>query len=470
VTRAAAFSRPRARTWLFALGAVMLVGLGVRLFYIQVHDYSVGEGATIVGDPYWYHGGANLLAEGRGFLDPVRLAYAGRSSQSAAHPPGYTVALSAASVLGFKSVFAHQVWSALMGTATIGVVGIVGRRLAGSRAGLLAAGLAAVYPSFWFHDALLMSETLVLLTVAVTLLVAYWFWQAPNPRRAVVLGLACGVTALTRSETVILLVLLVVPLAAFQYALTWRRRILLISVTWLAAVITIAPWAVYNSTRLQHPVVLSTPGHTLLSGNCPDIYEGDLVGYWTIGCLEDANDCPADRRGIDCFLYLKPGEDPSTQSLTYQRAAFEHMRENLGRLPFVVFAREGRTWGFYRPNQQLSLDTFSSREIELSRLGLGMYYALATGFIAGVVILRRRRVPIFPLLALIVSVVLSVSVTIGETRYRAVAEVPLVVGAAVALDAAIARVLDRRRRREPEDQRPEEAKVPVMSGPTQQWS
>jgi 4-amino-4-deoxy-L-arabinose transferase-like glycosyltransferase len=444
----------RARTWLLILGAIMLVGLGVRLIYIHVHDYSVGEGATIVGDPFWYHGGANLLAEGRGFLDPVRLEYEGRSSQSAVHPPGYTVALSAASVVGFKSVFAHQVWSAIMGTATIGVVGLVGRRLAGSRAGLLAAGVAAVYPNFWFHDALLMSETLVLLTVAVTLLVAYWFWQAPSPRRAVVLGLVCGVTALTRSETVMLLVLLVVPLAAFQYSLSWRRRISLIAVACLAAVATIAPWAVYNATRFQHPVVLSIPDHTLISGNCPDVYEGDLVGYWTIGCLQEANDCPPERRGIDCFLYLKPGEDPSTQALRFRRAAFENIRENVGRLPYVVLAREGRTWGLFRPDQQLRLDQFSSRELGLSRLGLGMYYALAAGFVAGLVILRRRRVPIFPLLALVVSVVLSVSLTIGETRYRAVAEVPLVLGAAVALDAAIGRVARGARKRLSGDEHP----------------
>jgi 4-amino-4-deoxy-L-arabinose transferase-like glycosyltransferase len=448
---------PRARTWLLALGAIMLVGLGVRLFYIHVHEYSVGEGATIVGDPFWYHGGANLLAEGRGFLDPVRLAYEGRSTQSAVHPPGYTVALSAASVVGFKSVFAHQIWSAIMGTATIGVVGVVGRGLAGRRAGLLAAAIAALYPNFWFHDALLMSETLVLLTVAVTLLVAYWFWQAPSLRRAVVLGLACGVTALTRSETVMLVVLLVVPLAAFQYALSWRRRISLIAVACVATAATIAPWAIYNATRFQQPVLLSIPDHTLISGNCPGVYKGDLVGFWTIGCLQDANDCPADRRGIACFLYLKPGEDPSTQGLTFRRAAFENMRENLGRLPYVVFAREGRTWGFFRPAQQLRFDGFSSRELELSRLGLGMYYALAAGFVAGLVILRRRRVPIFPLLALVVSVVLAVSFTIGETRYRAAAEVPLVLGAAVALDAAIARFVHRGKRRAPDDEVPAEA-------------
>jgi 4-amino-4-deoxy-L-arabinose transferase-like glycosyltransferase len=449
----------RARKWWLALGAIVLVSLGVRLVYIYVHDYSVGEGATIVGDPYFYHGGANLLAEGRGFLDPVRLAFEGRSSQSAAHPPGYTVALSAASLVGLKSVLAHQIWSALLGAATIGVVGLVGRQLAGSRAGLLAAGLAAVYPSFWYYDALLMSETLVLLTVAVTLLVAYWFWKAPSPRRAVVLGLVCGVTALTRSETVMLVVLLVVPLAAFQYSLSWRRRIALIAVACVTVVATIAPWALYNETRFQHTVLLSTPGHTLLSGNCPDVYEGDLTGYWTIGCIQQTNDCPPERTGASCLLYLKPGEDPSGQSLDYQRAAFDNIGDNLGRLPLVMLAREGRTWGFFRPSQQLKLDEFSSRELELSWLGLGMYYALAAGFVAGLVILRRRRVPVFPLLALVVSVVISVSVTIGETRYRAVAEVPLVLGAAVALDAVLGRAARHGKRREPGDERPADAVV-----------
>jgi uncharacterized membrane protein YoaK (UPF0700 family) len=73
-----------------------------------------------------------------------------------------------------------------------------------------------------------------------------------------------------------------------------------------------------------------------------------------------------------------------------------------------------------------------------------MYYALAVGTVAGVVVLRRRRIPVLPLLAPIISVALTVSVTFGETRYRALAEVSLVVLSAVAVDAAL-RALGRRR-------------------------
>ena len=114
-------------------------------------------------------------------------------------------------------------------------------------------------------------------------------------------------------------------------------------------------------------------------------------------------------------------------------------------MPAVVLAREGRTWGFFNPRQQIELDSFSTREVELSRLGFAMYYGLAVGTVAGAVILRRRRIPVLPILAPIVSVTLTVSVAFGETRYRALAEVSLVLLAAVAIDAAVAEIVRRRR-------------------------
>ena len=63
--------------------------------------------------------------------------------------------------------------------------------------------------------------------------------------------------------------------------------------------------------------------------------------------------------------------------------------------------------------------------------------------VLGVVVLRRRRVPVFPLLAFPITVLISVALTFGQARYRAPAEAALVILAAVAIDAAI------ERRREP---------------------
>ena len=87
----------------------MVLGLGVRGYYIHVHT----QHPVVRSDVFYYHGGANLLAEGHGFVQPYYFVAEGRSVPGADHPPGYIVALAVASVFGFKSFFAHQVWSAL---------------------------------------------------------------------------------------------------------------------------------------------------------------------------------------------------------------------------------------------------------------------------------------------------------------------------------------------------------------------
>ena len=53
------------------------------------------------------------------------------------HPPGFGVLLSVTSFLGIRGTLAHQIWCAVMGTVTVLLIGLVGRRLAGNRAGLV---------------------------------------------------------------------------------------------------------------------------------------------------------------------------------------------------------------------------------------------------------------------------------------------------------------------------------------------
>jgi hypothetical protein len=90
-----------------------------------------------------------------------------------------------------------------------------------------------------------------------------------------------------------------------------------------------------------------------------------------------------------------------------------------------------------------------------------MYFVLVPLAIAGAVLARRRRVPIYPLLAFPATVVLSVLFTIGQTRYRAPAEISLVVLAAVAVEAGV--TAWQRRTEQPSKQPP----LPVQVGDAQ---
>jgi hypothetical protein len=75
------------------------------------------------------------------------------------------------------------------------------------------------------------------------------------------------------------------------------------------------------------------------------------------------------------------------------------------------------------------------RETAVSWAGFVTFWLLVPLAVAGGVILRRRRVPITPLVAQFVIVTVIAAAIYGLVRFRIPAEVSIVVLAAVALDA-----------------------------------
>jgi hypothetical protein len=63
------------------------------------------------------------------------------------------------------------------------------------------------------------------------------------------------------------------------------------------------------------------------------------------------------------------------------------------------------------------------------------YWVLMPFAIFGLVVMRRRRIPIFPYLAIAVSVTISVAIAYGITRYRAPVDTVLPLLAAIGIDA-----------------------------------
>lgn len=420
--------------WHVGLGATAIGAFAIRLAYVLAMKNPV----KLQGDGWYYHNAANLLADGHGFIQPALfLLYFGQVVPAADHPPGYIVTLAATSAVGLRSPLAHQIWSCLLGCATVVAVGLVAREVAGRRVGLIAAVLAAVYPNFWINDGLVMSETLTMLTAAVAVLLTYTLWRRPTMPRAAALGLAAAVFALTRSEALLLLPFfaVVVPLLVRHEGV--RQRVRFAAVSSVVAVLTLTPWAAYNQTRFQHPVLITTSlGWTIASANCDETYRGDLLGYSTYHCGLGTGGPKTRTTGH---------EDLSGQDLTLRRLAFHYVSGHLDQLPSVVLARLGRTFGVYKPRLQLELDQLESgRPTSVARVGLGMFYVLALFAVLGAMILRRRGVRILPLVALGAMVAIAAAVTSGQTRYRAPAEIAIVVLAAVAIDTAFVKLRSRR--------------------------
>jgi hypothetical protein len=127
-----------------------------------------------------------------------------------------------------------------------------------------------------------------------------------------------------------------------------------------------------------------------------------------------------------------------------------YLDSHLSRLPVVLFAREGRAFGFWDPFQQVHLDaewegagpavlgsSYVPTAIWVNRLDLFGFWALLVPAGVGVLALRRRRILVYPLLGFFAIVIYTAASTYGEPRYRTAVEVPLVLLAAIGASAAL---------------------------------
>jgi hypothetical protein len=413
-----------ANRWGRDLIGLALLGLVVRVAYALLHGDSLGQ---LGFDAAYYHNAANLLASGNGFVEPTFLTKFAISTPGADHPPAYIVFLAAISVIGLKSVLVHQLWSCLLGAGAVAMTGLAGCEIAGRRAGLIAAAIVAVSPTFWFNDALLMSESMTIVVTAALVYFAYRFIRRPTFTLAALLGVACGLAMLTRPEAALFVIFLIVPAALVAKGITGRRRIELLAVALGLVTVVTGPWVGYNLARFERPVTLSSGfGQTVYSANCHDTYFGPEIGYLSLHCLLTS---PA-----------FPPADESVQDERFRNLASEYAKDHKGQVPFVVFARLGRTFGFYAPVDQLRSDERDNhRELAVSAVALALFYASVIASVYGGILLRRRRVSLLPVLAPVATVAVATIVTFGQTRFRAAADVPLALLTAVAVDAWLRR-------------------------------
>ncbi len=415
------------------LAVVTLAGLAVRLIYL----FGWRTPWPVLGDPFYYHHGANLLADGEGYVHPYQFLLFGVRMPGADHPPGYLTVLAGFSWFGLRSFFQHQVVSCLLGAGGVVAMGLAGRRIGGERVGLIVAAFTAFSANVFPFDAMVVSETLVVSTTAIVLIAAYRWWDRPTTGAAVAFGVAIGVAALVRSEAILLGPLIGLPLVWWRRrdlaraggrseARSWRPWLTQVVAAGAVAAIVVGPWVGYNMARFERPTTLSAQfDQTLGTANCDDVYYGERTGYWSLACIQRTE-------------HLVGEGDASAQGRGFARIARQYMRDHTARVPWVVGARVGRTFGLYQPRNQIELDhDVESKETALGELGLVTWYAIAVAGGVGLLGLRRAGRPIFPLVAIVGSVVVTVALIYGNTRFRLPAELALMIPAAVSLDAAV---------------------------------
>jgi 4-amino-4-deoxy-L-arabinose transferase-like glycosyltransferase len=393
------------------LALIAVAGFAVRIAYGLIANVPNG-----FGDDVWYHNAANGLVHGRGFSDPfnslvngtVTFGQSGDPIPTAFHLPLFPAFLSLFSAVGLDSYTAHQVVGCALGAATVFVIGLVAREVADARAGYAAAGIAAIFLPLVARDALLMSESLYGLLIALILL-------ATLRRKPLLLGVAIGLAALTRSEALLLLLLLAAP------ALRIRSRGFAIAC--LAAALLCFPWALRNSLEFDQPTALTTGDGSVLAGaNIDSTYHGNLLGGWDFKGLYETR---AGRTVV---------RNEAVQSDRWREEGLDYIGDHAGRLPVVLAVRVLRTFDVYplgpAAHARFVFENYNHiRALDyVSRLMLLAVVGLA---IIGGMSLRRTRRPLWPFLAPVVLVALVSLFGYGDPRFRQAADVALVVLAGV---------------------------------------
>jgi 4-amino-4-deoxy-L-arabinose transferase-like glycosyltransferase len=451
-------SRPRVDRFGRVLFAIALLALTVRVTYVLwgkggeclvTTDSAVvssptecpGGGGDRANDAVFYNAAANHLARGGGLTDPFRT-----DRPAADHPPLTVLVLAPVSWVGdhiipkailddLTNVFLHRLTMAGIGTLVVVGVGLLGRRVGGERAGVLAAGIAAVYPGLWISDGLIFAEPIANLMVVVVLLLALGARDHPSARRFAVLGVAIALATLARAELLLLAPWFAVFAFVRRDAWRWRQ----FGAIAAGIVVLLGPWVAYNNSRFEEFTLISTnDGLALAASNCDPVYHDRNIGLTSYLFAPEGSPPEVRASAHYCIEHPDPPGDQSEVSRFYRARALDVIRDDLAWQPIVMSARVGRVWNLFRPLDMIWYNEGEDRESWATRAALYSFYPVALAAILGARTLRRRRDDrgardLLVLLAPIVVVTIAAALTYGQARYRSAAEPALVVLAALAI-------------------------------------
>jgi 4-amino-4-deoxy-L-arabinose transferase-like glycosyltransferase len=275
-------ARNGGRAGLAALAAVLLLGLGLR----------VGEawdGRPPVYDAQGYADIAIELERGNGFtLGP------GATQPPTNYSPGLPLFVGGLyAVTDSVHERTARLVLALIGTLAVLFTYLIGRRLSGPLAGLIAAAAVAIYPALLEYQGMLMSEPLAASLLSGAMLSMLWAdrpgarvlsWRSPPYARArsarpplwgtptttpparvwLVPGLLLGALALVRPEYLAISFPIAVVIFARGGRDGWRTGLAQASIMLVGLAIVVVPWTVRNAVELERFVPISTGGGQVL--------------------------------------------------------------------------------------------------------------------------------------------------------------------------------------------------------------
>ena len=387
--------RMRPHFWGLALGAVAFA-VSAALILSQ-GDYEP------LNDSAEYSVLANRVLDGEGFTrEPF-------DKPTALRAPLYPLFLAGALGVSGRDQTVARLATAALGGLVVVLLYLLVFSLWGRGPALLAGALTAVSPALLVSSTGFFTEPLFLVLELAALLAALSFRRSPGGLwLPVLIGVLCGLAALTRTNGILLL-LPIVPVLGLA-AGSRRRALAVTGVTLLATCITLVPWTVRNESAFGRFIPFTTQAGYSLIFVFNDQARAANGDYSLAGAIEESPEPPDG---------LRTDEAEYGDLLTEQ--ALDYARDHPGYVAELVTLNTLRTLDLWSG----SVTGFASwgdnglPESPASRALVPSSYVLYALAFAGLLVLwrLRRGVPWF-LVAAPVILVLSAAFTAGAMRYR----------------------------------------------------
>lgn len=331
-----------------------------------------------------------------------------------------------------RSWLAVGIAQTLVAVATALLVYELGRRVASSRVGLVAALIATVHPYLVWHDVHVNREVLDGLLAAALALLTVLVAERRSWPLAAALGAVSGLAILGNARLVLL------PLVLGIYlAWRWREARLTLraaAVAGVALAAVIGPWVVRNEVQVGC-YAITTDSRALWKANNPATYEILAGGGW----IDDVPDIPGAPPSPELAAGLTESTgqlvrvDECAQMRFYREEVLEFWADEPGEKARLAAQAVVMLWNpAERSGDSAKLDTGLSgvgrRWVEPAYMSAVMALALAGAAFAG----RRLLVLVIALLGY---QTLAAMVFAGTPRYRSPWDFLLAALAAVALVA-----------------------------------
>lgn len=317
---------------------------------------------------------------------------------------------------------AARLFEALLGAISVALIGLIAARLWDRRVGLLAAGIAALYPPLVLIGSSVMTESLFIPLVLAAVLSALIQRDSARRRRwSVLTGVLVALAALSRSNGILLLLPICLLVWSERPRLSWRsfRSPLVVLAV---AIVTLVPWTIRNAHAFHTFVPITTESGYAVAGtyNTYAEHRTDYPALWLPPVVE-----------VQQLLAHHPSLDEAQISSRLNRTAIDYVDAHPAYVPKALYWNTLRLLDLTGTGVERWAARYEAYPAWLASLSVYTFWAVGLLALGGA-IRGARRVPLAFWLCPVVLLIPS-ALFLGSTRYRSPADPFVVMLAAVAL-------------------------------------